>query len=57
MKNWGDNVFQGIPVGREEASLFQQFVCDHDFAAHTRKAYNQDVRKFADGKRRPSTVR
>lgn len=47
MKNWGDNVFDGIPVGREEASLFGQFVCDHDFAAHTRKAYNQDVRKFA----------
>ena len=39
--------FDGIPVGREEASLFGQFVCDHDFAAHTRKAYNQDVRKFA----------
>ena len=47
MKNWGDNVFDNIPVGREEASLFGQFVCDHDFAAHTRKAYNQDVRKFA----------
>lgn len=43
----GDNVFDGIPVGREEASLFGQFVSDHDFAAHTRKAYNQDVRKFA----------
>ena len=47
MKNWGDNVFEGIPVGREEASLFGQFVSDHDFAAHTRKAYSQDVRKFA----------
>ena len=47
MKNWEDNVFDGIPVGREEASLFGQFVSDHDFSAHTRKAYNQDVRKFA----------
>jgi integrase/recombinase XerC len=47
MKNCGDNVFQGIPVGREEAALFGQFVSDHDFAAHTRKAYSQDVRKLA----------
>ena len=47
MKNWEDNVFDGIPVGREEASLFGQFVSDHDFSSHTRKAYNQDVRKFA----------
>ena len=47
MKNSGDNVFDGIPVGREEASLFGQFVSDHDFAAHTRTAYHQDVRKFA----------
>ena len=47
MKNSGDNVFEGVPVGREEASLFVQFLSDHDFAAHTRKAYTQDVRKFA----------
>ena len=45
--NWGDNVFDGIPVGQEEASLFEQFLSDQDFAANTREAYSQDVRKFA----------
>jgi hypothetical protein len=47
VKNSRDNVFEGILVGREEACLFGQFVYAHDFAAHTRKAYTQDVRKFA----------
>ena len=47
MKNSGDNVFDGIPVGSDEASLFGQYVAAHDLAANSRKAITQDVRKFA----------
>ena len=47
MKNSGDNVFDGIPVGKDEASLFNQYVAAHDLAANSRKAITQDVRKFA----------
>lgn len=47
MKFSGDNVFEGLPVGVEEASLFHRFLADHDFAADTRRAFSQDVRKFA----------
>jgi integrase/recombinase XerC len=46
-ENWGDNVFEGIPVGTGEGSLFARFLADHDFSAHTRRAFTQDVRKFA----------
>jgi site-specific recombinase XerD len=45
--NWGDKVFGGIDVGKEEASLFNQFLGAHDFSPNTRRAFNQDVRKFA----------
>ncbi len=47
MKNSGDNVFEGIPAGEQEASLFDQFLRDHDFSPHTRRAFANDVRKFA----------
>jgi site-specific recombinase XerD len=47
VKNSGDNVFAGISVGTNEASLFNQFLGAHDFAANSRKALTQDVRKFA----------
>ena len=47
MKNWGDNVFQGIPVGEREPSLFAGFLAAHDFAVPTRKALRSDLRKFA----------
>jgi site-specific recombinase XerD len=47
VKNWGDNVFDGIPVGPDEASLFGQYLAAHDLAANSRKAIAQDVRKFA----------
>jgi site-specific recombinase XerD len=47
MKNSGDNVFKGLPVGMEEASFFHRFLADNDFAADTRRAFAQDVRKFA----------
>lgn len=47
MKNSGDNVFDNIPVAKDEASHFNQFLGAHDFAAETRRAIVQDVRKFA----------
>ena len=47
MKNSGDNVFKGIRVGPTEASLFNQFLAGHDFSANSRRAFVQDVRKFA----------
>jgi site-specific recombinase XerD len=47
LKNSGDNVLDGIPVAKGEASLFSQYLAGHDFAAETRRAVAQDVRKFA----------
>jgi len=47
VKNWDDNVFDGIPVGKDEAGLFNRFLDDHDFAANSRRAFVQDIRKFA----------
>lgn len=47
MKNSSDNVFSGMPVGTEEALLFNRFLDAHDFSADTRRAFTQDVRKFA----------
>ena len=46
-RNQGDSVFGTIPVGQDEAALFGQYLDDHDFADDTRKAFSQDVRKFA----------
>jgi site-specific recombinase XerD len=46
-QNCGDNVFKGIPVGKEEATLFSRFLADHDFSVNSRRAFTQDVRKFA----------
>ena len=39
--------FRNIPVGPEEACLFNQFLNANDFAEQTRKAFSQDIRKFA----------
>jgi integrase/recombinase XerC len=47
VKNSGDNVFEGIPVAKQEATLFQQYLAAHDFAANSRKTAAQDMRKFA----------
>src|SRR6476660_5151153 len=47
-QNSGDNVFAGVPVGRKEASLFNQFLGSLDLAANSRRAMIQDMRKFAD---------
>ena len=46
-QNSGDNVFKGLRVGQEEAALFVRFLDAHDFAANSRRAMVQDVRKFA----------
>ena len=47
MKNCGDNVFGGISVGVDEASLFGEFLAGHDLSAHSRRAFISDIRKFA----------
>ena len=47
MKNWGDNVFDGIPVGADEPSLFGAFLAAHDLASHSRRAFTNDIKKFA----------
>lgn len=56
----GDSVFRNTPVGQEEESLFHQFLGDHDFAEDTRRAFTQDIRKFArwftSANREPFTV-
>jgi integrase/recombinase XerC len=46
-KNSSDNVFRGLAVGPDVASLFARFLGDHDLTANTRRAFSQDVRKFA----------
>ena len=47
MKNSPDNLFDGIPVGQDEASRLARFLDDHDLAAASRKAVVGDLRKFA----------
>jgi len=47
MKNSGDSVFDGIPVGPEDGALASRFLADHDFAADTRRAFANDLKKFA----------
>src|SRR5262245_56619049 len=46
-QNSGDNVFEGIPVGKDEGAHFTAFFAAHDFSANSRRAFTQDVRKFA----------
>jgi site-specific recombinase XerD len=46
-QNSGDNVFRNVTVGEGEASLFTQFINAHDLSPNTRRAFAQDVRKFA----------
>jgi integrase/recombinase XerC len=42
-----DNLFSGIPAGKDEASLALRFLDDHDLSAHSRRAVVNDLRKFA----------
>ena len=46
-QNSGDKAFKGILVGKEEPALFAAFLSGHDLSANTRRAFTQDVRKFA----------
>ena len=46
-KNTGDNVFRDITVGPDVASQFTRFLAEHDLSANTRRAFAQDMRKFA----------
>jgi len=46
-QNWGDKVFEGIPVGKEEPILFTTFLDGHDFSPNSRRAFVQDIGKFA----------
>jgi site-specific recombinase XerD len=47
MKNSSDNVFGLVSVGQGEAALVEGYLGDQDFAANTRRAVVQDLRKFA----------
>ncbi len=47
MNNTGDSVFDGIPVGDQEADLAKRFLSENDFAPNTRRAFAQDLAKFA----------
>jgi integrase/recombinase XerC len=47
VKNSAEKVFDGIPVGQEEASLFAAYLDAHDFAPGSRKGFRLDVRSFA----------
>lgn len=47
MKNSGVNVFDGIPVGKFEAGLLDEFLGCHDFAVGTRRLVVHDVKQFA----------
>lgn len=59
-QNYGDNVFEGILVGKDESTLFATFLNDHDFSTNSRRAFSQDTRKFAqwfsDANKEPFTV-
>jgi site-specific recombinase XerD len=47
VKNSGDNVLDGISVGPREQSFVRCFLSAHDFSLNSRKAFIQDIRKFA----------
>jgi len=47
MKNWEENVFKGIRVGKEEALFVRNFLKAHDFVPGTRKGIVLDLRKLA----------
>ena len=47
-QNWGDNALRGIPSGGREPELIRDFLNHHDFADSTRRAFAQDLRKFAE---------
>ena len=48
MKNWEENVFKGIRVGKEEGLLVRTFLKAHDYVPGTRKGIVLDLRKLAE---------
>jgi len=46
-RNYGDNVFSGVPIRDGQAALVGQFLDGHDFSPHTVRAFTFDLRKFA----------
>ena len=59
-RNSHDNVFEGLNVGADEASLVSAYLVAHDFSPHTCRAIKSDLRKFAlwfsEANREPFTV-
>lgn len=47
MKNSGGNVFDPQPPGDGEAALIDRFLTNNDFSPNTRRAFRQDLGKFA----------
>ena len=46
MKNSGDNVFDRLPVAKDEAAHFSEYLDGHDFAAETRRAVVQTRKPY-----------
>jgi hypothetical protein len=36
-RDWGDNVFDGLPAAKDEAAHFSEYLAGHDFAGETRR--------------------
>jgi integrase/recombinase XerC len=47
MKNWAENVFEGIPVGPEEADLVRAYLGATDWTPGSRRGFAFDLRKLA----------
>lgn len=47
MKNSGDSGFEAVPIGDQEVGLIDAFLSDNDFSPHTRRAFRNDLTKFA----------
>lgn len=46
-QNSGGKAFDGIPVGKEEPLLLDEYLSAHDLAPETRRAVKNDLKKFA----------
>ena len=48
MNNSSDSVFVTKSVGEQEVTLIDRFLAENDFSLNTRRAFAQDIAKFAD---------
>lgn len=46
-KNWSDNVFADISVGKDETRLFGEYIDSTDLSTNSQRAVVNDLRKFA----------